>query len=402
MADRVAIAGVGVPLPCGVHKERTENEMAALAIRAALRDAGLGLKEVEGVFSPPPFQPRESLLGLNLQMLAMELRLQPKRMAEISLGGASGAMAVKFAAEEIALGSIETAVVFAAAREKSVTDEFVLYAAKHRLLPETGMPWVEPFTHQPFLLYSVIPLYAMSARRYMHECGATPEDFALAAVRNRKHAMKNPQAAFREPVTAEQVLKSRVLSEPITLLQCCAQMDGCAALVLTTEARARKLKKTPVFLRAVGEAHDNSSFVPVDGVAGEIARFAAVQRAAREAFQRAGLGPKDVDVTEIYAPFAPQELILPEDLGLVPRGGMVSAIRDGTTEAAGAIPINTDGGVTSRGHPWPVTPLYEFANIVRQLRGEAPNPVPGAKVGLVHAEGGMLNSCVVTLLERED
>ncbi len=401
MANRVAIAGIGVPLPCGVHKERTENEMAALAIRAALLDAGLGLGDVEGLFSPPPFQPRESLLGLNLQMLAMELRLKPKRMAEVSLGGASGALALKFAAQEIALGNIETAVVFSAAREKSVTDEFVLFSMKHRLLPEMGMPWVEPFTHQPFLLYSVIPVYAMSARRYMHEFGARPEHFAMAAVRNRKHAARNPWAAFREPITVEEVLKSRVLSEPITLLQCCAQMDGCAALVLTTEARARKLKKAPVLLRAVGEAHDNSSFVPVDGVAGAISSFDAARRAAAEAFQRGGLAPKDVDVTEMYAPFAPQELMIPEDLGLLPRGGMVSAIEDGTTKSSGSIPINTDGGVTSRGHPWPVTPLYEFVSVVRQLRGEAPNQVPGAKVGMVHAEGGMVNSSLVALLEVE-
>lgn len=401
MVNRVAIAGVGVPLPCGVHKDRTENEMAALAVRAALQDAGLGMQDLEGLFAPPPFTPREPLLGLNLQMLAMELRLQPKRMAEVAMGGCSGALAIKFAAHEIALGNIETAVVVAAAKEKSVTDEFVLLAMKHRLLPETGMPWVEPTTHQPFLLYSVIPLYAMSARRYMYECGARPEHFAMAAVRNRLHALKNPHAAFRDPITVEEVLKSRSLSEPITLLQCCAQMDGCAAVVLTTEARARKAKKTPVFLRAVGEAHDNSSFVPVDGVAGTVTSFVAAKRAAAEAFKRGGLAPKDVDVTEIYAPFAPQELMIPEDLGLLPRAGMVSAIEDGTTGASGEIPINTDGGVTSRGHPWPVTPVYEFVSIVRQLRGEAPNQVSGAKIGMVQAEGGMVNSSVVALLERD-
>jgi acetyl-CoA acetyltransferase len=322
-------------------------------------------------------------------------------MAEVAMGGCSGALALKFAAQEIALGNIETAVVVAAAREKSVTDEFVLLAMKHRLLPETGMPWVEPVTHQPFLLYSVIPLYAMSARRYMHECGARPEHFAMAAVRNRRHAQRNPDAAFRDPITVEEVLKSRTLSEPITLLQCCAQMDGCAALVLTTEARARKLKKAPVFLRSIGEAHDNSSFVPVDGVAGTVTSFAAAKRAAAEAFKRGGLAPKDVDVTDVYAPFAPQELIIPEDLGLLPRGGMVSAVEQGLTDASGDIPINTDGGVTSRGHPWPVTPLYEFVNIVRQLRGEAPNQVSGARIGMVQAEGGMVNSSVVALLERE-
>ncbi|MEM3086110.1 MAG: thiolase family protein [Halobacteria archaeon] len=399
--NKVAVAGVGVPLPCGVHKGRTENEMAALAVRAALQDAGLAMADLEGLYAPPPFTPREPLLGLNLQMLAMELRLQPKRMAEVAMGGCSGALAIKFAAQEIALGNLETAVVVAAAREKSVTDEFVLLAMKHRLLPETGMPWVEPLTHQPFLLYSVIPLYAMSARRYMHEFGARPEHFAMAAVRNRRHARRNPDAAFRDPITVEEVLKSRTLSEPITLLQCCAQMDGCAALVLTTETRARKLKKTPVFLRSIGEAHDNSSFVPVDGVAGTVASFVAAKRAAAEAFKRGGLAPKDVDVTDVYAPFAPQELIIPEDLGLLPRGGMVSAIEQGLTDASGDIPINTDGGVTSRGHPWPVTPLYEFVNIVRQLRGEAPNQVSGARIGMVQAEGGMVNSSVVALLERE-
>jgi len=178
-------------------------------------------------------------------------------------------------------------------------------------------------------------------------------------------------AAFREPIAVEDVLNSRPLCSPIKLLDSCASLDGAAAVVLASEEKAKEIADTPIYVKAVREYHDNSCCVPTDQCDKSLTTFIAVSEAAKNAFRQAKLKPFDIDIAELYAPFSPQELILPEDLGLFEKGEMVQAIQDGSTEIGGKIPINTDGGLLSRGHPVMVTPFYETINVIRQLRGEA-------------------------------
>jgi acetyl-CoA C-acetyltransferase len=178
-------------------------------------------------------------------------------------------------------------------------------------------------------------------------------------------------------------------------------LDGAAAVILASEERARKITDTPVYIKAVGEYHDSSCCVPTDRCDKSLTTFIAAREAAKEAFKRAKLKPSDIDVAEIYAPFSPQELILPEDLGWFGKGEMIKAIEDGSTEIGGRIPINTDGGLLSRGHPAMVTPFYETINIVRQLRNEAGKlQVDKAETGLMHCEGGTVNNCIVFIFQR--
>jgi len=255
---------------------------------------------------------------------------------------------------------------------------------------------------RPYGSGGIIWAYALSAQRYMHETGAKEEHFAMASVRNRKNAMANPFAAFTSPITVEDVLGSPQLSHPIKLLDSSASRDGAAAVVLASEEVAKSVCDKPVFITGWGQYHDNSCFIPVDGCDRPISSFVATTRAAEEAFKSANITPGEVDVAEVYAPFSPHELMIPEDIGWFQKGGMISALENGETEVGGKIPINTDGGLLSRGHPWCVTPFYQTRAIVKQLRGEAgENQVDEAKTGLVHCEGGVLNNAVVMILGRD-
>ena len=391
MAGSAAIVGCGA-VKIGRYPDWTESDLALEAIRLALLDAGLEKDRVEGLYTTPDLQGN---IGLQTNLLCEYLRIAPKSMFEICCGAIAGGLAVRYAVEEIASGRIEVAVCYGAEREASI-NWFKRAAAGQ------GASLYEPTAIQPYGTAGIIWGYAMSARRYMYETGATEEHFALAAVRNRKHARHSSVAAFTAPVTVEDVLRSRMLSSPIKLLDSSASLDGAAAVVVASARVAGNCRKKPVYVLGWGQHHDNSSFLPTDDCRKPIYTFAATCGAAREAFVRSGVRPEDVDVAEIYAPFSPHELMIPEDIGWFARGEMVEAIKKGETEIGGKIPINTDGGLISRGHPWAVTPFYETINIVKQLRGEAgQNQAPGAKVGLVHCEGGMLNNGLVLILGRD-
>jgi acetyl-CoA acetyltransferase len=388
---RVAIIGCGA-VKIGRYPERQESELALQAIRDALTDAQISKQQIEGLFTTPDLQGN---IGLQTNLLCEYLRISPKSMAEICCGAIAGGLTLKYAADEIQAGRIKIALCYGAVREASI-------GWFKNLTQGHGWPMIEPTALQPYAAYGIIWAYALSARRYMHETGATEEDFALAAVRNRKNAAGSPVAAFTKPITVDDVLNSRSLASPIKLLDSAASLDGAAAIVVASEESARDLSSHPVYLLGWGLHHDNSCIIPTDDCRKSISHFTATREAAKRAFQSAGIRPDKVDVAEIYAPFSSHELIIPEDIGWYQDGEMVKAIRSGETKINGRIPINTDGGLTSRGHPWAVTPLYETINLVRQLRGEAGSiQVKNAKVGLMHCEGGMMNNGLVMIFGRD-
>ena len=401
--NRVAVVGYGVPVKCGKYPDKTDNELSLEAIKAAVENTGIESKDIQGLFKTPGSSSLSSLtFNLQLSQVCEYLRISPKSMAEISCGGVAGGLAIKHAMNEIAFGYIDLAVVYAAEREYTGTVEYIVESGLFTREKIKSTSFYEPISTQPFVPpFSIIPLYAMCGRRYMHEYGATEEHFAMAMVRNRKGAMHNPWAAFTSPITVEDVLNSRKLYSPIKLLDCSAALDGAAAIVLASEERAKKITDTPVYISSVGEYHDNSNCIPTDSCEKSITSFIAVKKSAEEAMKRANVKPKDIDVAEVYAPFSPHELMIPEDIGFFEKGEMVRAIQDGSTEIGGKIPINTDGGITSRGHPAMVTPILETINVVRQLRGEAGKiQVPKAEVGLMQCEGGVVNNCMVFIFER--
>jgi acetyl-CoA C-acetyltransferase len=391
MKNKVAIIGCGA-VKIGKHPDRSESDLAIEAIGLALHDANISKNWIEGLFTTPDLLEG---VGLQTNLLCEYMRITPKLMAETSCGGIAGGLAIRNGMNEIMLGNIDVAVCYGSEREASI-NWYANSPGGHAYDLE------EPVALQPYGSGGIFWAYALSAQRYMHETGAKEEHFAMASVRNRKNARNNPLAAFTSPITVDDVMRSPQLSYPIKLLDSSATRDGAAAVVLASEEMAKRVSKKPVYINGWGQYHDNACFIPVDGCDRSISSFVATRRAAQEAFKSANITSGDVDVAEIYAPFSPHELMIPEDIGWFQKGGMVSAIEKGETEVGGKIPINTDGGLLSRGHPWCVTPFYQTIAIVKQLRGEADaNQVDGAKTGLVHCEGGMLNNVVVMVLGRD-
>jgi acetyl-CoA acyltransferase len=228
-------------------------------------------------------------------------------------------------------------------------------------------------------------IYAGMARDYMERSGATAQDFADVSVKNHAHGALNPLAQYGEPVTREQVLASREISGPLTLLMCSPIGEGAAAAVLCSERAARRLAVSrPVRARAsvLLSGRDRE---PGDETAGE--------RAARRAYEVAGVAPPDVDVIELHDAAAPAELMIYEELGLCSPNEGPALLADGRTRLGGAQPVNPSGGLLSKGHPIGATGIAQITEIVWQLRGQAgARQVESPKVGLTENGGGFLGT----------
>jgi acetyl-CoA acetyltransferase len=211
---------------------------------------------------------------------------------------------------------------------------------------------------------------------------------AQVAVKNHAHGAKNPLAHFRQPLTVDEVLESRMVADPLRLLHCCPISDGAAAVVLTAD-RAR------VRVAGIGQGTDTLAVRHRR----ELTSFPATQDAARAAYAMAGFGPERVEVAELHDAFAPFELIALEDTGLVPPGKAGWATLDGETALGGRLPVNPSGGLKARGHPLAATGLAQLVECVWQLTGEAAGRQVEARVALCHSIGGLATSNWVTLLE---
>jgi acetyl-CoA acetyltransferase len=244
---------------------------------------------------------------------------------------------------------------------------------------------------------ALMAVYAATARRFFARGGASVEDAAAVAVKNRAHAAANPRAQFREPVTIERVLTSRMIADPLRLLMCSPVADGAAAVVVCSEERARSFAAVPpVRIDASILRSGGSADIEADG---------AVRRASTAAYEAAGVGPADLDVVEVHDAAAPAELLTYEQLGLCRSGGAQGMLADGTTRLGGRCPVNPSGGLLSRGHPVGATGLAQIVELVDQLRGRCgPRQVDGARVALAQNSGGHLSGeeavAVVTILSR--
>ncbi|MER3452269.1 MAG: hypothetical protein C4344_00770 [Acidimicrobiia bacterium] len=243
---------------------------------------------------------------------------------------------------------------------------------------------------------SLVGAYAMAARRHMHVYGTTSEQLAEIAVGIREFASYNPNAIYRDPITVDDVLNSRMIADPLHLLDCCAITDGGGAFVMTTAERARDLAQPPVYvLGAAGaQTHWNISQMP------DFTSTAAV-KAGPEALRRAGLTPDDVDMVMFYDSFTITCLLLLEGLGFCKPGEGGAFVQEGHLRKGGKLPLNTDGGGLSACHPG-MRGIFLIIEAVRQLRGQAgPVQVPDCRVALAAGSGGWLSAIGVAILGRE-
>jgi len=225
-------------------------------------------------------------------------------------------------------------------------------------------------------------IYAALARNHMQKYGTTKEQFGRVAVKNHYHGSLNPHAQYRERYTLEEILNSPLVAEPLTRLMCSPIGDGAAALVVTTAEKARQYTTKPVLVRAsvLGSGKDLAPDEPTAGA-----------RVARRAYEAAGVGPEDLNVVELHDATAPAEVVIYEELGLCALGEGGRLIDSGYTELGGKVPVNTSGGLLSKGHPIGATGTAQLCEIFWQLRGECGDrQVEGARVGLTENGGGMV------------
>jgi len=243
---------------------------------------------------------------------------------------------------------------------------------------------------------------ACSAVRYMEDYGATPDDFARVSVMERKNAALNPNAMFQREVTTEEVLHSRMVSSPLTLLMNCANADGAAAVIFCSKDKLKSRNRAVVVASVVQTSATYGTALAGGSLSmtTKVKNPDCVELAARQVWEASGCGPEDMDVIQVHDAFSPSFLWNVEKCGFCGRGEAARRLKEGYFEIGGKLPANTDGGIMGRGHPTGATGIAQIAELFYQLREEAgPRQVAGAKVGFAQG-GGVGPQAVMTVLKR--
>ena len=394
MSVQVTLVGAAA-VPCGrIQSARDaplqvlEHEILAGCVIEALREAGLTKESVGAlIFAHPRPYTEQRYFGT---FMANYLRLKADGLLMEVLGnGMTGGLVFDQAAQVVASGRADVALAL------GVNFESAIASPEHMVLTMRATGDLD--FHVPFG-FTPISWYAMDAVRYMHEFGVTRRQIAAVAVKSRMHAALNPLAQFRKPITVDEVLAQRPIVEPLGLYEVPPRSDGAACLVLAREEVAKALGRPYLALKGRGFHHEGAhqiSEVPNDMIA-----LGAAERAGRAAYAEAGIEAANVDVAELYAPCTIIEILVAEALRLVPRGRGAAAAESGETALGGRIPVNTSGGLLSRGHPPYVTPLYSFVELAEQLRQRAgARQVKNAAIGITSCELGNYNAALVHVME---
>jgi len=350
------------------------SDLAAAASIAALAEAGLTPADVDGLFF---CHGTDTLGGLSF---AQYLGIQPKVVDNNRLGGSAFQAYVEMAAWLLDAGMIEVALIAYGSNQATAAGKLV-----NTVRP---MPYEAPY--RPL---NPVSSYALAASRHMHEFGTSKAQLGEVAVAARAWAGLNPEAFKRDPLSLDDYLASRLVSDPLSVLDCCLVTDGGAAVVMTRADRARDLTAKPVHvLGAASETtHREIAWMPDLTVTG-------AARSGARAYAQAELTAADVDVVQVYDAFTINTILFLEDLGFCPKGEGGRFVEGGRIGPGGALPVNTNGGGLSCVHPG-MNGLFGIIEAVRQLRDECgERQVAGAEVGLAHGNGGVLSSQATVIL----
>lgn len=381
------IDGIGI-IPNGSYSV-PERDLALTVAQEAIKESGVGFSAIDGIYMPSP-RPwtRQGFFSTYLVHL---LGLDISESVEVSTGGTSGSHALHAAASDIREGVIDAALVLAVERNSIIETTGPYFGYISRLFDaEFEAP-----------IGMTIPgCYAQSMQRYIYDYGVEREHMADIVVKNRANAVDNPDTLFDDATTREDVLSARTISDPITIYECPFPCDGAAALVVTNGHISSKSSiADPVTIRGVGSHHAPSHLLMTRH--GSITELPAVAEATQTAVADAGISLNQVDVFEPYAPFPHIEAIVIEELGLAERGAGVDMCLSDATAPDGKIPVSPSGGCLGRGHPPMVTPLLNYVEAVRQLRGTATQQVASPTVALTTAEHGHVNGVTATVFSAE-
>jgi acetyl-CoA acetyltransferase len=375
--NRTAIVGIG-------HTEyvrtigRTEDQTAYEVSRAALADAGIAPREVDGIFYVEGQSGGANDLGRRLGVDHLSA------WSGTEGGGGAACGPVVQAATAVASGLCEVAIAYRARNRGAVG----------------GRPWAKTTSaiggwnafQAPHGLVNPVQTIAFTANRYLHEFNAPEECFARVSVAQRGYASKNPAAYFREPITVEDVMNSRMISDPLHLLECCPENDGACAVVVTSAARARDCAQPPALIRGVAQGAP-SQHVPMTNMYREDPWTWPGDIAARNLYRMADISPSDVDVVQMYDMFSPVVLYGLESYGFCGRGEAGQFVCDGNIDSVDAsLPTNTAGGSLSEAYIHGFNLILEG---VRQIRGTSSNQVADAEISLVAAASIVPTSAIV-------
>ena len=372
LRDKYAIVGTG--------KSRLGqvglNSLALLeeAIKNALDDAGLTNKDVDGVVVRGPDD-----VYSHHQLVAARLGIDVNFSTSLDNGGASQILAIILAVMAIEAG-LATTVVCGYGRDSwTRTHSEGRGHAQNDLIPAAQ----RPREHGPeFGHFGAVSQHAFGARRHMFEYGTTRKDFAAIATAFREHALRNPDAVMKKPLTTDDYFKARLVVDPFGLFDCSLNSDGAGAVVVTATERAKSLRRKPVLIKGFATHNNTKGWIEED----HMLSTGAVESGAR-AFNMAGLGPKEVDTAQIYDCFTYMVLTQLEDYGFCKKGEGGDFVRSGALRLDGALPTNTSGGQLSEAH---IEGMLQIVEGARQLQGiyAAGRQVPDAEIALISGHGG--------------
>ncbi len=361
----IYIAGVAMTR-FGRH-DGSMQDLAQRAVRDAVADADVDLHGVQAFYTANVFG--GMVLG---QVLLRDLGVTGPAIYNVENACASGATGVHLASHALEAGRYDTVVVFGVEQ---------LTALGGGALPLQKNDYMTSLYARAGL--TLPSVYAMRATRYLHEFGVKPEVLAEVAVKNRRHGGLNPYAQTRTGVSVDEVMDSRMVFDPLTLLQCCpSAVDGAAALVLTTRKPTRHARPVRVLASVVQSGRQEVGHDDI--LAAEI-----TTRAAQLAYREAGVKPTDLDMVELHDAFTIAELIYYNALGLCERGEAHQLLQSGATALGGRVPVNPSGGLLAKGHPLGATGVAQMVEAVWQLQGRAgERQIPNASLALTQCTGG--------------
>ncbi len=380
----VAVAGIG-KTPFGAFPDRDLRSLAVEAGEKCLKNGRAAPSQIDafflGNFAGPSFVGQNHLAPY----VSTALGIQGVPSTRVEAACASSGSAFYHAYTGVASGVYDLVLVVGVEKMTSQTTAKVT-----EILASAGDCAGEMKAGSTFA-----SLFAMIARRHMHEFGTRREHLAAVAVKNHANGALNPEAQMRKTITMEQAMAGKPIADPLNLYDCSLISDGAAAVLLAPAERAREFTDKPVRVMGIAQASD---FVALDQKA-DITTFPAVRRAARKAYEMAGVGPADIELAELHDCFTIAEIIALEDLGFVGRGEGGPFTLEGHTARTGSKPVNTSGGLKSKGHPVGATGAAQICDLVLQMRCEAgARQAPRHTLGLAENLGGSGATCVVTIL----
>ncbi len=382
---KVAVIGVGIT-KFGEHWDKNLRELGIEAGAKAIEDAGIRGRDLDAIYlgnmSAGRFVGQEHVAALVSGELGLSIPA-----VRVEGACASGGIAIREGIFSILSGQNEIVLVGGAEKMTDLLTDKVTTA----LMGAADQEW------EAYYGLTFPGLYALIARRHMHDFGTTREQMAKVAVKNHHNATLNPIAQFSREITVEDVLNSPMIADPLTLLDCSPITDGAAAMILCKAELAKKYTDNPVYIIGSGQASDTLALHSRKS----LTTLEATVKAAREAYKQAGINPEDVDLAEVHDCFTIAEIVAIEDLGFCKKGEGGKLVEEGATEIGGRIPINTSGGLKAVGHPVGATGIKQAIEIVLQLRGEAgKRQVEDAEIGLTHNVGGSGATAVVHIFSR--